>query len=370
MEDRYIATMVLHALGDTIGFKNGEWEFKSSYTDLRIVLELVFEFIELGGINGISLKGWNISDDTIFHMAIARALLDYSGTMDKAETIKIKDHMIDAYNQIINDETKDGKMRYMGDTTEHSIAVWTDDIDARNQPYDPMSGGNGCAMRNLCIGLAFYGEKNRDKLIDFAITTSMFTHNSPYGFLGGLTSALFTSYAVEGIPMEKWPYNLVEVLDSDKVKSYIDKDKDDVYFDYRNYIRYWRVYIETRFSHGKPLKMRSNTNLLFRSRYYLENFTKKGEALGGSGFCAMIMAYDSLLDCDGKWEKLIFYAILNPGDSDTIGAIAGGLYGMVYGFGDVPKHMLKHLEERDNIANLGKKLYSTFYTKQKLKKTK
>ena len=53
----------------------------------------------------------------------------------------------------------------------------------------------------------------------------------------------------------------------------------------------------------------------------------------------MIMAYDALLDCNGNWEKLIVYAILHIGDSDTIGAVAGGLYGAVYGFGDVPENM-------------------------------
>jgi ADP-ribosylglycohydrolase len=73
------------------------------------------------------------------------------------------------------------------------------------------------------------------------------------------------------------------------------------------------------------------------------------------------MAYDALLDCDGKWEKIIFYAILNPSDSSTVGAIAGGFYGAVYGFGDVPLTMLQNIEEGNNLIDLGKKMYKKFY---------
>lgn len=103
--------------------------------------------------------------------------------------------------------------------------------------------------------------------------------------------------------------------------------------------------------------------MLFRARYYYENFTKEDRGInqiGASGLSVMIMAYDSLLDCDGKWEKLVFYAILNPGDSDTVGAIAGGLYGAVYGFGDVPENMLKYLEDKDTLIKLGKELHVRF----------
>ena len=33
--NRYIACMVLHALGDTIGYKNSKWEFKPGSPEAR-----------------------------------------------------------------------------------------------------------------------------------------------------------------------------------------------------------------------------------------------------------------------------------------------------------------------------------------------
>ena len=74
----------------------------------------------------------------------------------------------------------------------------------------------------------------------------------------------------------------------------------------------------------------------------------------------MIMAYDALIDCDGLWEKLVFYSMLHPGDSDTVGAIAGGLYGIVYGFGDVPEKMMCCVEKKSLLIELGKSFYNMF----------
>lgn len=88
-------------------------------------------------------------------------------------------------------------------------------------------------------------------LIDFSIKTSMITHNHPYGFLGGLVSALFTAYAIEGIKIEKWPFLMIDVLNSPKVKSYINRDDDDVYFAYKKYVRCWITYLEQRFQDNK-----------------------------------------------------------------------------------------------------------------------
>ena len=75
MEDRYIACMILHAVGDTVGFKNSEWEFKFKKGTTEVALEKLYEFIDLGGINGISLENWLVSDDTIMHIKTALALL-------------------------------------------------------------------------------------------------------------------------------------------------------------------------------------------------------------------------------------------------------------------------------------------------------
>lgn len=368
MDQKYYSIMMLHALGDTLGFKNGEWEmyYKENLEVLDYVNELIYEFIDLGGINGINLKGWKVSDDTFLHIAIAKSMLRYKGGITDKLIIHIKSNLYYEAQKMWDEKygKKMGKFdRYIGVTTSNSIKQFTDNFDARFDKYDHYAGGNGAAMRNLVIGMCLFGNKNRNKLIDLSVISSQLTHNNSIGYLAGFTSALFVALALENVPIKKWPFKLIEYLNSDKLKSFLSLENLDQVYDHNTYIRYWYKYIDTKFDrNGKPLKIRANSNPMHRIRYYYENFIKDTaeQQIGSSGYSCMIMAYDALLDCDGIWEKLIVYAMLHSGDSDTIGAIAGGLYGAVYGMGDVPLQMINYLERKKELENLSSELYDKF----------
>jgi len=373
INDKYRWILLLHALGDTIGFKNGDWEFNYNLYENLITLdyvnEMIYEFIELGGVNGIDLKGWKISDDTLIHYAIGKALLRYNGEVTPKFITNVKTQIHQVVVEML-DEVKLKKFdRRIGDTTKLSAMRFTDSHDARNDEYNDVGGGNGCAMRCLVIGMCVNGEKNRFDLINLSIITSQITHNNPLGYLGGLTSALFTALAIELVPVEEWPFHLIDCLKTNEVKQHIDMKNMDCVYDYGQYIRYWKKYIDTRFIDKKPIRNKSISNPLFRIRYYHDNFFKDTNStqIGGSGYLCMIMAYDALLDCGGHWEKLIFYSILHSGDSDTIGAVAGGLYGAVYGQGDVPEHMLDNLEKKNELIELANDLYKKFNPNDRLK---
>lgn len=364
-KDKWIAAFVLHALGDTIGFRNGDWEFNyfEESLDLNMTSVILYDFIYLGGINGIDLKGWYVSDDTIINLAVAKGILqnkDSNYEFNENMVHDIEQELIIAFNNM-GDDDNNNKSRYYGVTTLKYIKLLSDTgKDGRTEPYDNKSGGNGAAMRAGPIGMAFY--KNPKILIDAAINLSRITHNSVYGYLAGLVMALFVSYAIADIPIEKWIFLMLDTIESKKVKKYIRKNVDEE-DDYERFIGFWQKYIDTRFDkHNKPIVLRSMKNIVYRTRYYHENFVVGTAAtlIGESGFCAMIMAYDALLDCDGKWEKLIIYACLHVGDSDTVGSIAGFLYGLVYGWGDVPESNLKYLEFKDELEKIGTEFYDQF----------
>jgi ADP-ribosylglycohydrolase len=376
MEEKYYSIMILHAVGDTIGFKNGDWEFnyhdKDKLDVLDYVNELIYEFIYLGGVNGIDLSDWKVSDDTFFHIAIAKSMLKYKGNVTDKLITNMKSNLlkeaVKIWDESSGKETKTGKTiekfnRYIGVKTSENIKKFTDNFDARLDTYDDYAGGNGAAMRSLVIGMCLYGKKNRDKLIDLSIISSQLTHNNAIGYLAGFTAALFTALALEDIPIAEWPYILIEYLKTNKLKSFLNQNNVDQAYDHSIYIRYWQKYIDTKFDDKKkPLKLKANSNPMHRIRYYHDNFYKDtiSTQIGSSGYLCMIMAYDALLDCDGKWEKLIVYSMLHSGDSDTIGAIAGGLYGAVYGMGDVPSNMIEHLERKNELEKLSSELYKKF----------
>ena len=377
--ENYKAIMLLHALGDTIGFKNGEWEFNFFSHDLsyKTTLEIVFQFISLGGITGIDLKDWNVSDDTLIHIATAKTLLD----KDKNKEDIFKKNLIKTLEKIREDEgnqetdenekitlekIKKVKFRGVGFTTVTSVEAWNDDKDISYKT----SGGNGVAMRTLCVGAYYNKDKDLDKLIKFCIETGRTTHLSPIGYLGGVTSAYFVQMALNKIDIKKWPFLLLELIESDKILSYISSESHDEIIGYRRFISLWKKYIELRFKDKEPIFTKSHTNLIFRTKFfydftinYDEFYNEKIKddsfhlTIGGSGVTCMIMAYDALLDAKDSWEKLVYYSMLHVGDSDTVGAIAGGIFGAMYGFKNVPENMLEYIEKKEELIKLAEEIF-------------
>jgi ADP-ribosylglycohydrolase len=358
-----IDIFLLHALGDTIGFKNSIWEFNNTFNnDIRSTLEIISEFISLGGITHIDLKGWNISDDTLLNYEIAKFIIDLKNSkLEEKHIITLKKEI----KKMLDEQKQIDTERGFGLMTVTAIENWNDEVDERHTPYNIYSGGNGCAMRTLPIGIRFHKDEDLDKLIECSIETSRITHNSPIGFLGGLANAYFVKLGINKVPLNEWVYLLIDLYESEKVKKYINKDDDNIYFDYRNCIKIWKKVTEMFFSEDKkPLNLKSSMHLISRFKIFLDIDKKMTDNdygwAGGNGQTGVIMAYIALLDSNGVWEKLVYYSMLHGGDSDTVGAIAGGLYGAYYGTEDVPERLFEHLEMKKEIIEISEKLYNLF----------
>jgi ADP-ribosylarginine hydrolase len=367
MEEKYIATLVLHALGDTIGYNNGKWEFNyfNEQVSISVGVDILCEFISLGGINHINLEDWRVSDDTILHMAIAKSIIK---NIDKNSIYEyIKKEIIKKRNKYFKHIYKGEYERHPGITTMKYIKYFEKNKDGRNMPYDKYSGGSGASMRTSCIGLMYYKKENIDDLIKFSIESSKLTHNSAIGYLGGMTSAYFTSLAIRKINMIKWPRKLLKLLKSNKIQKYINEDSKN---DHNEFIMKWEDYVLYRFNNGKIIRGMTNSHITIRALYHYERFTLhslldndkiNNKIIGSNGFSSVIMAYDALLDAENNWEKIIIYAAFHYGDSDTVAAIACSWYGALYGFIDVPKKNLEYLEFKDKLYKLGEKIYEKYY---------
>lgn len=363
MIEKYIGCMLLSSIGDTIGYKNGEWEFNFRRRDINFGYsdEILFHFIELGGINDINMKGWIVSDDTVMHMATAKALLsNFKSNQDLYQNL--------AKEYIKTEKLKVG--RNFGNRTLKSIGK-LNNIEKNNklwdtQKYDHYGGGSGGAMRSMCIGLLFAGNKSRKKLIKTSLEAGRITHNNVVGYFGSIVSAIFTAYAIEKIDINLWPFKLLKILEDTIIDDYIKESKN--FKDYKEkfyedkiwYIDQWKRYIELRFSGKTFKKIKFMRQPFKRSEFYFNNFSWKGSAPGFSGHDSVIVSYDALQDAGKSWEKLVVYSMLHMGDSDTTGTIGAAWYGALYGYEHIPKNNYKHLEFKDEIINLGKKIYHKY----------
>ena len=217
MNDNIKALLIFGSYLDTLGFYNGNWEF--NFNNKPVTLkeamlvqnEIVNNYYSLGG-NKINISKWNASDDTIMMIA-TKVACDKNGTIDNFK------------NEYLNilDKLKDSK-RASGYTTIKSLELLK--INKRIK-YNKLMGGNGAAMRTAYIGIKY--KNNLDDLIKKSISSSRLTHNYPLGFLGGLVTALFTSYAIKNInPFDNGSAIHTDIMKTQELKQALDEYKFDV----------------------------------------------------------------------------------------------------------------------------------------------
>jgi ADP-ribosylarginine hydrolase len=381
-KEKIEAAIVLLSYLDTIGFYNGKWEFnyglrvENVNQALMANFTMVMEYMALGGFNFISVKNWKASDDTILMIAVTKALID------GGKEINFIKRYIEIYEDLLNEERVSGNqtlksINFLKKITQKKLDSYIDKI-----PFDNLMGGNGAAIRTGPIGI-FYAN-NIDKLISISIIASRLTHNIPLGYLGGLVTALFASYAYNNISPLLWIDNLLELYESNKIQDYIHTTNINISHDKQitDYFTTWYIYKEKRFD--DLINFRNKSNFIFAKDRYnaLTEFTpkdyfKNGKMerwylIGGSGIDSVIYAYDALLmsimpnelfqiennNLVFNAESLVFFSALHVGDSDSTGAITGFWYGAFNGFNGFDINKMKELEFYKELTKLSNKVNS------------
>ena len=369
LKEKVSASIFLLSYFETLGFNNAEWEFNYGNNNLNINqagyvwINIIHHFFALGGFSNINITNWNSSDDTI--LAIGTGLACLKGGTEK-------DYIKEYINLI--DTLKDNK-RLSGINTLNVLEFMKRANSINKLDYKETMGGNGAAMRTSIIGLIYYKENQLDKLIENSIIASRVTHNYSLGFLGGLVTALFTSFGIRNIPIWEWVDKLLEIYNQGYIDKYMKKtniykkylaDKD-FFFDK------WLQYQEQKLS---KFKFKPNDFIHFENRIEsLDDYNDyKGKRnkedysrFGSSGLSCVLVAYDALLMSINSKENiipinldkttisidsLIFFSCLHFGDNDTTGAVAGAWYGSVYGFLNFDQDRLKQLEFYHQLKNI------------------
>ena len=344
--ERFAATMVLGAVGDAMGYKNGSWEFCRSGVAIHSEVE------KLGGVSALNLtrRDFMVSDDTVLHIATAEALVS---------EWKDKETLYRTIAQKYIDGAKDMGGRAPGFTTLGGINMLRPkEKEGYRIPYTPSGGGCGAAMRSAPIGLRFYRPEQLDDLVEVAVESGRMTHNCPTGYLGSVATALFVSYSIQRRPINSWGKGLMDTLPV--VWKYVEKTGIDVQRnkkDWSYFEKGWAAYLTER------NLMDGVSEPRFPEKYGPEERDQFYTSVsydgwgGASGHDAPMIAYDALLGAGTSWEELCLRGVLHGGDNDSTGIIAGSCWGAMYGFEGVPEVNYKNLEYKDRLVTLGNDLY-------------
>lgn len=369
LKEKISASLVLGSYLDTLGFNHGFWEFNFKQSikimNLKMAMvinnEIISDFFSKGGFE-IDLSDWDASDDTIMMIATTKACNKGGSQKD----------FIDEYLKIYP-LLKD-KKRISGITTLNSLEILSKNKDPSKIKYSSSMGGNGASMRTHYIGIHF---KDIKKIIEVSIMASRLTHNYPMGFLGGMTTALMTHWAINDVHPWLWCDKLVELNDNGTIDNII-YNTTDIYDKYmKDKDEFWNMVYHYRESRAHRFHLRINefkySSDRFQNLYSIFHDSNLDDlsTFGGSGGSAVLMAYDCILlsiipkenpneEMDltkpeklvYSWQNLVFLSTLHFGDNDTTGAIAGMLYGALRGYDGISNKVIKMLEFKDEIKKL------------------
>ena len=97
-------------------------------------------------------------------------------------------------------------------------------------------------------------------------------------------------------------------------------------------------------------------------QYDISKFTE--DAIKSSGY--VVDTLEASIWClltTNSYKEAVLKAVNLGDDTDTTGAVTGGLSGIYYGFDSIPKEWLESMAKSGNIKNLGQRLSKSLYRK-------
>ena len=298
---KFVDSIIGHAVGDAMGVPT-EFCLREKLLSHPVTKMISSEKV------GQPAGTW--SDDTSMEIATIDSYIknnkwDYSDIMNKWT------------KWIDNAEyTGNGEVFDVGRTCLSAIRNYTEGIEPTKCGLDNVnSNGNGSLMRILPVALYCYYRKTKEKeIIKLVNDISSLTHGHDISKLGCYIYVRYVMFLLDGL------------------------SKEDAYEKIKN-IDYSLYSSEAINSYERILK----NNI---KEYPMNEINSSGYVVDTLE-CALWI----LLNADSYRDTII--ASTNIGqDTDTIGAIAGSMAGIIYGYNAIPENWLNDLQKRDYLIKL------------------
>lgn len=298
MEKKFLGAMVGSALGDAIG------ELAFAYPDKDLLCSKIHEATEL-----------RYTDDTAMAIGLAESLLEM-GRIDQQ-------HLGKTFSDNFDREPwrgyAPGPPTIFSEVKQRGFSYV---LAAERLFGEEGSFGNGAAMRIVPVGLFFYDSK---EIYDEACASAQVTHAHPVGMDGAAVQAIAIAEALKldpkgDFPLEEFTENLVR---------------------------------------------KSRTAEIYEKMRIVRDMVSQGAAPASAADSigrsvavheSMPFALYAFLLNPASFEECIYCAILNGGDRDTLGAMAGAVSGAYLGIDAIPPGWREKLENRSYIESLAKDL--------------
>jgi poly(ADP-ribose) glycohydrolase ARH3 len=307
LKSKFVGAMVGSALGDAIG------ELAFMYPKEALLREALNQLSEM-----------RYTDDTAMAIGLAESIIKSGGVVDEQ-------HLGNTFAHNFAREPWRGYAS--GPPTVFSLAERSGIgySDAAKSLFGGQgSFGNGAAMRIVPVGLFFYDSED---VYEHACTSAQVTHAHPLGMDGAAVQAVAISRSVGIDPRQIFSFE---------------------------------IFIDTLVNFAKTSEIRDKMELV---RQLLDEDSQPDTAANRIGRTvavheSMPFAVYSFLRHVRSFEDCLFCAIMNGGDRDTLGAMAGAISGAYLGIDPVPEYWQQKLENIKYIKKLASVLADMCISKQ------
>lgn len=214
------------------------------------------------------------------------------------------------------------------------------------------SGGNGTTMRIAPIGLFF--SKDINALKSAAIKSSIITHSHPAASAGAVVIATAIAYLIDKEPDSGFSIDQF----FDVVISSISNSHDEIWEEFCKILGKLRSSLDLPIEAGLIKFSQSGV----KSPYFIEQFLGKAFVHPytiSTVVCAIFIFLKKL----NSFKDCIYELATAGGDSDTVGAIGGGLAGVYFGMKKIPDELIKLVKNYKRILKISEKLFEIFKDK-------
>jgi ADP-ribosylarginine hydrolase len=337
--------LLLGAVGDAVGYRNGKFEFCTDPEAIQAEIEA------MGGPLAIipdPSSGWMVSDDTVQHLATLQALVDCAGALpakSPASSDAVEADMV-AFNAVMTSMARhhvsswsDMSGRAPGGTCGRGIdrlsaagATWDTAVPFKNSS----NAGCGSAMRAMALGAVFHKESDEELLVAIAAESGALSHHSVAGCAAAVVSAVGCALGVRGVPVGAWPAHITTTT-LPLCSKYLETRGGGrgvpaaiIERHMATFSKSWEAAAASTPAGGAVMSRAVAESASARDARY------RSLGHGWDAISSVFISWDALQAADGSWEKFLLYGAAHGGDSDSTAAIGGAWFGALYGFKGVP----------------------------------